>query len=402
MAIVAIDDSVIETTEGCRYCLMCRHVCPVTRVTFNEATSPHGWALEIASVRRGLLEWNAETTNLLYQCADCGLCNAFCVTDQPLPQAIVAARAEVVAGGHAPASVAAVDAALRQWGNPYGPHPLAPSPIAKGEGEQISAASIAKGEGEQISAASIAKGEGEQISAASIAKGEGNESLPSPAAAGEGPGVRAATLLFVGTTAWNGERASLDAARGLLATARDLALATVTEVQQSGCRMLVALSPEQAFTLKAVYPLLGVALPDEVEVIELTVLLARLLAEDRLTLRAAPIDLMYHDPCQAPRIDGRWRAPRRLLAAATSLPLREAFWHEQRAAPCGASGGLPWTQPRLANALALAALKDAASRGARLLVTDAPGCLAHLRAVADGQGMLVRGLYEVLAEGLEA
>ena len=394
--------NVIDTTEGCRFCLMCRHVCPVTRVTFNEATSPHGWALEIASVRRGLLEWNAETTNLLYQCADCGLCNAFCVTDQPLPQAIVAARAEVVAGGHAPASVAAVDAALRQWGNPYGPHPLAPSPIAKGEGEQISAASIAKG--------------------------EGNESLPSPAAAGEGPGVRAATLLFVGTTAWNGERASLDAARALLdhvgmghgllaagrdsgylaytlglhATARDLALATVTEVQQSGCRMLVALSPEQAFTLKAVYPLLGVALPDEVEVIELTVLLARLLAEDRLTLRAAPIDLMYHDPCQAPRIDGRWRAPRRLLAAATSLPLREAFWHEQRAAPCGASGGLPWTQPRLANALALAALKDAASRGARLLVTDAPGCLAHLRAVADGQGMLVRGLYEVLAEGLEA
>ncbi len=398
--------NVIDTTEGCRFCLMCRHVCPVTRVTFNEATSPHGWALEIASVRRGLLEWNAETTNLLYQCADCGLCNAFCVTDQPLPQAIVAARAEVVAGGHAPASVAAVDAALRQWGNPYGPHPLAPSPIAKGEGEQISAASIAKGEGEQISAASIAKGEGEQIR----------------------PGVRAATLLFVGTTAWNGERASLDAARALLdhvgmghgllaagrdsgylaytlglhATARDLALATVTEVQQSGCRMLVALSPEQAFTLKAVYPLLGVALPDEVEVIELTVLLARLLAEDRLTLRAAPIDLMYHDPCQAPRIDGRWRAPRRLLAAATSLPLREAFWHEQRAAPCGASGGLPWTQPRLANALALAALKDAASRGARLLVTDAPGCLAHLRAVADGQGMLVRGLYEVLAEGLEA
>jgi hypothetical protein len=75
---------------------MCRHVCPVTRVTYNEATSPHGWALAIASVRRGLLDWNAETTDLLYQCADCGLCQSFCVTDQPLPDAIVAARAEVV------------------------------------------------------------------------------------------------------------------------------------------------------------------------------------------------------------------------------------------------------------------------------------------------------------------
>src|SRR5690348_12181079 len=117
MATVEIDHNAIDTTEGCRYCLMCRHVCPVTRVTYNEATSPHGWALAIASARRGLLDWNAETADLLYQCADCGLCRSFCVTDQPLPDAIVAARAEVAAGGRAPASVAEVDAALRQWGN---------------------------------------------------------------------------------------------------------------------------------------------------------------------------------------------------------------------------------------------------------------------------------------------
>ena len=106
--------AVIDTTEGCRYCLMCRHVCPVTRVTYNEASSPHGWALAITSVRRGLLEWNAETADRLYQCADCGLCQSFCVTDQPLPDAIVAARAEVVAAGHAPGRVAEIDAALRR------------------------------------------------------------------------------------------------------------------------------------------------------------------------------------------------------------------------------------------------------------------------------------------------
>src|SRR2546430_15601625 len=99
MATVAIEQLATETTEGCRYCLMCRHVCPVTRVTHNEATSPHGWALEIASVRRGQLRWDAETVDLLYQRADCGLCQAVCGTDQPLPQAIVAARAQVVPAG---------------------------------------------------------------------------------------------------------------------------------------------------------------------------------------------------------------------------------------------------------------------------------------------------------------
>ncbi|HEX5692960.1 MAG TPA: (Fe-S)-binding protein, partial [Roseiflexaceae bacterium] len=114
MATVEIVHNLLDTTEGCRYCLMCRHVCPVTRVTYNEATSPHGWALTVASVRRGLLEWNAETADLLYQCADCGLCQSFCATDQPLPYAIVAAREEIRAAGHAPAAVAEVEAMLRQ------------------------------------------------------------------------------------------------------------------------------------------------------------------------------------------------------------------------------------------------------------------------------------------------
>jgi Fe-S oxidoreductase len=344
---------------------MCRHVCPVARVTHSEATSPHGWALTIAAVRRGQLAWNAETVDLLYQCADCGLCQAFCVTDQPLPDAIVAARAEVAAAGHALPAVAAVDAALQRWGNVYaepvdGAEPAEPSAIA----------------------------------------------------------------LFVGATAWHRERAALLAARtlleragvehglvgvgrssgylaytlGLHATARALAEATIGEIRHAGCGTLVTLSPQQAHTLRSVYPRLGLPLPDGVEVVELTVLLARLLDEGRLKLHPAPLDLAYHDPCQAPRLDGRWRAPRRLLAAATTLPLREGFWRQRRAANCGASGGLPWTQPRLAAELAHATLTDLAGSGAPLIVTDAPGCLAHLRAHAARHGLMVRGMYELLAE----
>jgi Fe-S oxidoreductase len=366
MATVEIEHAVINTTEGCRYCLMCRHVCPVTRVTYNEATSPHGWALTVASVRRGQLDWNAETADLLYQCADCGLCQSFCVTDQPLPQAIVAARAEVVAGGHAPAAVAEVDAALRRWGSPHGE------------------------------------------------------------ATGTAELVQRATALFVGSAAWHRERASVAAARRLLAavgleyglaavgrssgylaytlglheTAHDLARTTVEELQRIGCRTLIVMSPEHAHTFQTVYPALGTPLPDGIEVVELTVLLARLLAEGRLALRTASLDLVYHDPCQTPRIDGRWRAPRLLLAAMTTLPLREGFWREKRAANCGASGGLPWTQPRLAAQMARAALSDAANGSAPLVVTDAPGCLAHLRAAAETGGQ-VRGLYELLAGHLE-
>ncbi len=55
----------LPTTENCRYCLMCRHVCPVGHVTRLETLTPHGWGLTIESVKRNLLEWNDETIDLL-------------------------------------------------------------------------------------------------------------------------------------------------------------------------------------------------------------------------------------------------------------------------------------------------------------------------------------------------
>src|SRR5262245_26975030 len=95
----------VPTTENCRFCWMCRQACPVGHVSHRETYTPHAWALTIESVKRGQLEWNDESVSVLYACADCGLCQAHCATDQPLPDAIAQARAEVVAAGKAPAAV---------------------------------------------------------------------------------------------------------------------------------------------------------------------------------------------------------------------------------------------------------------------------------------------------------
>src|SRR6476660_8468226 len=103
-------------TENCRFCWMCRHVCPVGLVTSRETLTPHAWALTIESVKRGQLSWNRETADVMYACADCGLCRSHCVTDQPLPDAIVEARAEIVRRGVAPAVVAEIDRKLRTYG----------------------------------------------------------------------------------------------------------------------------------------------------------------------------------------------------------------------------------------------------------------------------------------------
>ena len=81
------------------------------------------------------------------------------------------------------------------------------------------------------------------------------------------------------------------------------------------------------------------------------------------------------------------------------------FWREQRAHPCGAIGGLEFTQPAIAGRLADARLADAASRGAKWVIADDPGCLQPpargQRGRAGQEGLEVRGLYELLVEQLQ-
>ena len=72
------------------------------------------------------------------------------------------------------------------------------------------------------------------------------------------------------------------------------------------------------------------------------------------------------------------------------------LWREQRAAPCGATGGLEFTQPRLAAAMAQKRLDGARDIGAEIVLTDDPHCVSHLAQHADG--LSVQNLIEVLAE----
>jgi Fe-S oxidoreductase len=93
------------------------------------------------------------------------------------------------------------------------------------------------------------------------------------------------------------------------------------------------------------------------------------------------------------------RAARQLIVALTGSAPREMLWREQRAAPCGATGGLEFTQPRLAAAMAQKRLDGARDIGAEIVLTDDPHCVSHLVHHADG--LSVQNLIEVLAEQLE-
>jgi len=358
-------ENVIETTENCRYCLMCRHTCPVGLGTHNETLTPHGWGLIIASVKRGLLTWNAQTVDALYSCADCGNCRAHCVFDQPLPHAIAAARAEVAAQNLAPAVVYELNELFKKWGNPY--QPQAPEPL----GGSGNVALFVGDEARYLWPSALA-------AALKLLKAIGVE----PILVGEGRS--------------NGFLAS---SLGLFETAKMLAQAVLDDVKASGASRLLVLSPGDFYSFGQLYTeRLGIAWPESVAVQEVTVLLADKL--DAGALKFKPISdetpYAYLDPTHTVRVPERVEAPRKLLAALYGKPGLEVFWRKDRAHPAG-NTALQFTQPELSHQLTMGRLYDTLEVGARRVICDDPGTLSAIKAGAEQVRLEALGLYELLA-----
>ncbi len=357
-----------QTTELCRYCLMCRHLCPVTHVTNSEATSPHGWGTLVASVERDVTDWNEDNVNVLYKCADCGLCQAHCVTDQPLPLAISAARFDVVARQKSLPVVYDIQQKLQQWSNPY--RETTPETVTgRGQSALIVGAVGQYLQPETVEAAT------KLLAAASV------EAVP---------------------IALGRETPQLATTLGLPDEARALAHATLAEIEAVGAQRVFVLSPGEVYTYQTVLEYLGLSWPEGVELVEVTTFLADQLETDNLSFKPTELsDFTFYDPDQTTRVPGRWEAPRRLLAAISQTAPTELFWRQERAAACGVSGGLPFTQPQLSAQLAQTRLAEAAERGVKTLITDDPHALHHLKNQTNsGNTVAVRGLFELLAAQL--
>ena len=289
------------TTDSCRYCWMCRHVCPVGFVTKRETHTPHAWALLIASVTRGVSAWNADTVDALYHCADCGCCESHCATTSRCPRRSSARAPAWPPPAWRPAAAVDVQARLERWGSIHGdpgPRPAqATGPVGLFVGDAVPA--------------------------------------------GETRGVDAALRLLA--------RAGLDAvvvgagrstglvasALGFVDTAKTLAAAVLADVAASGCRQLLVLGPGDRFAFERAYASrLGVTWPEGVRVREVDGRAgrgARQRHAARSSRRRTAVPWAYQEPDHAVRVGDRpW--PRQLLAAALGAG------HERRPAAPGRAG----------------------------------------------------------------
>ena len=110
---------VLKQAEACRFCWMCRHICPVAGSTGNESWTPRAKGLLISLTERGAA-FDADMADAMYHCTLCDACANDCATGFRPSEFIRAARTEALVEGVAPACVEKALETLAQKGNIFG------------------------------------------------------------------------------------------------------------------------------------------------------------------------------------------------------------------------------------------------------------------------------------------
>ncbi len=288
------------------------------------------------------------------------------MTDQPLPEAIVAVRAQLVERNLVSSAVNELKEKFERWENLYEEKSPVPS---EGAANDV-----------------LFVGDAVHLSP---------ESLSSACTLLEAVGVNP---LLIGSGRNSGFLAS---SLGYMDLAKTLAEKTLAEIAARGAKRVFVLDPGTLYTLTEVYETrLGVQWPASVEVVDVVSFLADKLDAGDIGFQRIELGLpqAYVDPTHAVRVPARLDAPRKLLEAVLPTPPLELFWRKERAFPSG-DGALQFVNPSISRKLTEARMEDARDTGAQGVITEDPATLHQLNN-ASSAGLHVQGLYELLVDRL--
>lgn len=115
-----ISQNALHHAEKCRFCWMCRHLCPVQHQTGKELNTPRAKGLLLSMVNKNTQRFDKDMAQAMYECLLCDACTNDCATGYQPPLFIREARTEAVVQELAPEGVMkAIDNAL-ETGNIYG------------------------------------------------------------------------------------------------------------------------------------------------------------------------------------------------------------------------------------------------------------------------------------------
>ncbi len=150
---------------------------------------------------------------------------------------------------------------------------------------------------------------------------------------------------------------------------------TLNSITRAAPLKIVATCPHCFNTLANEYPQLG----GHYEVVHHTQLLARLVAEGRLT-PVEPLDkkVTYHDPCYLGRHNKVYTPPREVLASIPALAAQEMHRCKDRGFCCGAGGARFWMEEKIGKRVNVERTDEALALNPDLISTACPFCMVML------------------------
>lgn len=115
-----ITQNALHHAEKCRFCWMCRHLCPVQHQTGKELNTPRAKGLLLSMVNKKAQSFDRDMAEAMYECLLCDACTNDCATGYQPPLFIREARTEAVVGETAPESVMKLIENVEATGNIYG------------------------------------------------------------------------------------------------------------------------------------------------------------------------------------------------------------------------------------------------------------------------------------------
>ncbi len=154
-----------------------------------------------------------------------------------------------------------------------------------------------------------------------------------------------------------------------------LAQQNIETLNEAAPKTIVASCPHCFNTIANEYPQLG----GNYEVIHHTQLLARLVAEGKLT-PAGRVDekLTYHDPCFLGRHNRVFTPPREILEAVPGVEATEMHRCKERGFCCGAGGARMWMEERIGKRINTERIEEALALSPDTISTSCPYCLVML------------------------
>ena len=114
-----ITEKAKKIADSCRFCWMCRHICPIGNATGQERNTARARALGVSLVARNATALK-EIADNIYECTLCGACTNNCMTGWDPKVFVQEVKTEIVLNGETPAYIMNLLEKYQATGNVYG------------------------------------------------------------------------------------------------------------------------------------------------------------------------------------------------------------------------------------------------------------------------------------------